>query len=225
MKLCACPDHEEFTTKNPNTRFIPGHNFKLMNNKGKLRVPRYTNICKCGCDKEIISKNPNRKFILGHNAKFLNKGIKRSLEYRKKLSDAHKPYWTPERRKAKSELVKQQWADGVYGPRLSRHSSLEHRLRPLLEQLGYKSTIDTPKFITYNGKTREPDFFNPITRDIIEIFGSYHHRDQKGRIHETPEEYIEWYAQVNYNCKVIWDYEIDKFENELLDQINHGLFL
>lgn len=219
MKLCACPDHEEFTPKNLNTRYIVGHNTKGKEILSR-RVPRYTKICQCGCDEEIISKSPNRKFIHGHNAKFLNKGIKRTPEQRKKLSDAHKPYWTPERRAKKSEITKKLWANGVYSENSSRHSSHEYRLKPLLEQLGYKSTIDTVKFITFNGKTREPDFFNPVTRDIIEIFGSYHHRDQKGKIHETPEEYIEWYAQADYNCRVIWDYELGEFENEILNLIN-----
>ncbi len=152
-------------------------------------------------------------------------GKKMSAQHRKNLSDAHKPYWTPERRAAKSELTKKLWASGVYSKNPSRHSSHEYRLKPILDQLGYFSTIDTPKFITYDGRTREPDFFNPVTRDIIEIFGSYHHRDQQGKTHETPEEYIAWYAGVDYNCRVVWDYELDEFENEILDRINQEMFV
>ena len=148
-------------------------------------------------------------------------GKKMSAQHRKNLSDSHKPYWTPERKAEKALVTASLHAKGVYRTsNANRHSSLEYRLKPLLEQLGYKSTIDTPKFITYNGKTREPDFINPITRNIIEIFGSYHHRDQKGKVHETPEEYIEWHANADYNCRVIWDYELDEFENEILDMIN-----
>jgi len=223
-KFCECGCKEIINSTNKNTRFRPGHNFKLINNKGKLLVPRYTTICICGCGEEIISKNPNRKFIHGHNAKLLNKGRKLTLAQRKKLSDAHKPYWTSERRAKKSQITKELWAKGTYIKNPSRHSSHEYRFKPILEQLGFFSTIDTPKFITYDGKTREPDFFNPITREVIEIFGSYHHRDQKGKIHETPEEYIDWYAKADYTCRVVWDYELDEFENTLTDMINNRIF-
>jgi hypothetical protein len=62
-------------------------------------------------------------------------------------------------------------------------------------------------------------------KEIIEIFGSYHHRDQQGKTHETPEEYIAWYAKADYNCRVVWDYELDEFENEMLDRINQEIFV
>ena len=27
-------------------------------------------------------------------------------------------------------------------------------------------------------------------------------------------------SNADYNCRVIWDYELDEFENEILDMIN-----
>ena len=145
------------------------------------------------------------KFLHGHNNK--GKNFIRTEEQRRNLSESHKSFWTQERREEKRQVTKTLWAKGVYG-NSTRHSKEEYQLKSILEELGFKSTIDTTKFITYNGRTREPDFYNLQTREIIEVFGSYHHRDQKGKVHETPEEIIDWYSKVNYSCRIIWDYEI-----------------
>ena len=92
-RLCKCGCDREVTSLNIKTKYLPGHNTKITH-KGKLRVPRYTKICACGCGGEFTSKNPKRQFLHGHNNK--GKTFVRPPGYSKKLSEAHKPYWTPE---------------------------------------------------------------------------------------------------------------------------------
>lgn len=101
-------------------------------------------------------------------------------------------------------------------------SKIEKSLIPYLEPLGY--THGKRQFfpITNNGRRKYPDFFNEDTKEIVEVFGTYWHRDMplpEGKKHQTPEEVITWYAEVGWSCNVIWENEVSDFI-ESLKEIN-----
>lgn len=66
-------------------------------------------------------------------------------------------------------------------------------------------------------RSRCPDFVNNETKEVIELFGTYWHRDRilpEGHRHETPEEYIQWYKEAGYTCRVVWiEEEFEDFVN------------
>ncbi|KKM76564.1 hypothetical protein LCGC14_1378930 [marine sediment metagenome] len=54
----------------------------------------------------------------------------------------------------------------------------------------------TPDFININGK-----------KAVIEVFGSYHHDTDIFPNKETPRELMAHYAELGFDCLVLWDYE------------------
>jgi G:T-mismatch repair DNA endonuclease (very short patch repair protein) len=143
-------------------------------------------------------------------------------ETRLKLKESRKNYThSEETRKKMSESQKKAWLEGrkTYPEFLLNYSSYEVRLQPIAEKLGFVATYKDPFFIRSGSRTRIPDFVNTESKEIIEIFGTYWHRDQKlpeGQRHETPEEVIEWYGELGWKCTVVWaEEEFEEFYNEL----------
>ncbi len=151
-----------------------------------------------------------------------NKGIPLSDNTKEKLRIANLgKKASPETRKKISKGMKGAWK--IYGPAVMSptlsYSKQEVKVTPKMEQLGYKATWNHPFFVVGKDRTRVPDFINIETKEIIEIFGTYWHRDRilpKGKRHETPEEYINWYKDNGYTCIVLWENEV---ENYLLENI------
>lgn len=59
-----------------------------------------------------------------------------------------------------------------------------------------------------------PDYVNPTERKIVEVFGEYWHRDKKlpdGMTHETAEECVAWYAEIGWECQVVWVEGLEEF--------------
>lgn len=73
-------------------------------------------------------------------------------------------------------------------------------------------------------RVRVPDFYNLETREIIEIFGTYWHRDRvlpDNKKHETPEEYIDWYKELGYNCTIVWaEEEFEEFYSRKKEEVD-----
>ena len=130
----------------------------------------------------------------------INLGKKASLETKEKISKGVKRAWTV-------------YGPTVMSPTLS-YSKQEVKVTTQMEKLGYKATWNNPFFIVGKDKTRVPDFVNVQDKKVIEIFGTYWHRDRvlpKGQRHLAPEEYIQWYKEAGYTCIVLWENEVDNY--------------
>ena len=129
---------------------------------------------------------------------------------------------TPEAKMKKSETMKRirkenpdkYWGGFPVGKQFS--SNIERSLKPYLEPLGFIHTEDNPISIVKNGKRKWPDFYNPKTRQVVEVLGTYWHRDRilpEGKTHATPEELISWYKESDWDCIVLWENEVENFKN------------
>lgn len=105
----------------------------------------------------------------------------------------------------------------------ARSSAPELSLKPYLVPLGYTHTEDRALYFTNKarGRVRVPDYVNAQERKIIEVFGEYWHRDRvlpEGMRHETPEECVEWYRELGWDCRVVWVEELDAFKDSLRNE-------
>lgn len=142
----------------------------------------------------------------------INKGKIISEETREKMRlAAKKRSQSTSFKEEKSQQMKERWAKGDFSFIRLNYSQQEERLAPVLKNLGYNWNTETPYFITCKDRTRRPDFYNEKTKEIIEVFGYYWHRDFPGKIHETPEHVIEQYAKVGWKCIVYWEDEFEEF--------------
>lgn len=66
-----------------------------------------------------------------------------------------------------------------------------------------------------NGKNKNPDFKIRNKNKLIEVFGDYWHKD------DDPQELISQYAQIGYDCLVLWESEINSMsKGELWVMVN-----
>jgi len=96
-KICACPDHEEFTTKYK-AKYITGHNRK--------KYPLMNKVCKCPDQEVFTTRNPKQEFIYGHN----QKGVVYTEEQNKKNSESkigipRTPEWIENMSKARQLVI------------------------------------------------------------------------------------------------------------------------
>jgi len=237
---CGCGRIPKFK----GSKYIAGHWAKVHQTKTKIIV--LARPCECGCGKDAKSGN---RFINRHNLKGghtspehrrkiseSNKGKRRSEETKKQMSESAKKAWAegrqtwnesrkqshlqPELKQLRREIALRNWANGVYDPGFAlKYSSYEMMLAPLVKPLGFIATYVHPFRITCKDRTRLPDFVNPETKEIIELFGTWWHRDKvlpNGQQHETPEYVIEKYAEVGYKCRIVWiEEEFDNFVQEI----------
>ncbi len=97
-------------------------------------------------------------------------------------------------------------------------SKKEKSLIPYLEPLGFTHAKDKFFPVKNGERCKYPDFFNEETKQIVEVFGTYWHRDMilpDGKQHQTPEEVINWYAEVGWSCVIVWENEISDFIESL----------
>ena len=64
-----------------------------------------------------------------------------------------------------------------------------------------------------NGHTRYPDFYDPETRECVEVFGDYWHgpKGPNAAKLDTPEQRIAEYAAVGWACRVVWERDAREF--------------
>ena len=64
-----------------------------------------------------------------------------------------------------------------------------------------------------NGHTRYPDFYDPETRECVEVFGDYWHgpKSPNAAKLDTPEQRIAEYAAVGWACRVVWERDAREF--------------
>jgi hypothetical protein len=75
-----------------------------------------------------------------------------------------------------------------------------------------KYTGDWRFFIITNKKTRNPDFKVSGQKKIIELFGDYYHEG------ENPNDIIEEYKNVGWECIVFWEHEVYKESEKVLKE-------
>jgi hypothetical protein len=163
------------------------------------------------------AKERSRKLFMEHAQHLGN-----TDEARKKKSETHK--------RLRKENPDKYWGGGYLGHKpysfeatgKRRSSKVERSLKPYLEPLGFLHSEDRPVRVVLNGKVKYPDFYNSETRQIVEVLGTYWHRDRilpEGKKHQTPEELISWYKESDWDCIVIWENELDAFKNSLKEMI------
>ena len=82
-----------------------------------------------------------------------------------------------------------------------RPSAEELALVPVLKDWGYEHTGDGRFWITWkDGTNHNPDFIDRRGRRVVEYFGKYWHRHQRGQ-----EEVIKQaYREVGWECEILW---------------------
>jgi len=146
------------------------------------------------------AKERSRKLFMEH---CMDKG--RAPEVNKKRSETNK--------RLRKENPDKYWGGFPVGKQFS--SNVERSLKPYLEPIGFIHTESSPISIVKNGKRKWPDFYNPETRQVVEVLGTYWHRDRilpEGKKHQTPEELISWYKESDWNCIVVWEDEVEDFK-------------
>lgn len=68
-------------------------------------------------------------------------------------------------------------------------------------------------------ETKNPDFINPHTKEIIEFFGDYWHTKKVRCYEETEEGRVEYFNNYGYRTLVIWEKEL-KSPEKVLEKIN-----
>jgi hypothetical protein len=68
--------------------------------------------------------------------------------------------------------------------------------------------------IKTNRHIRHPDFYDPKTREAVEVFGDYWHdpaRSPHPERCDTPEQRVAEYAAVGWSCRVVWERDVRGF--------------
>jgi hypothetical protein len=221
---CACGCGGFVKAAHNNSKFISGHNTNLLTKEelkkrnkkaAETRLENYGTYSLPEEVKKKISDSVKKRYEdPAYKEKFLQANRNRrpfSEQARANMSAARN---TPKMQKMLAEAMKQKWLDGKFDDRKD-YSKQEVSVAPALNELGYKSSAVNKKFyITYNGRTKVPDFYDYKNKRVLEIFGTWWHRDrilEDGKQHETPEELIDWYRDAGWECIVLWEDEVDAF--------------
>lgn len=127
-----------------------------------------------------------------------------------------KEAWTSERREKASQRMKEYWSDpssSVRNRKMSRHnrkSLTERLLTAYVVEMGYTVNKSTWVKGFENGKARRrlPDFIDLENKKVFEYFGSYWHKN------DDENKIIEWYGDLGWECKVLWEDQVDQFLQE-----------
>jgi hypothetical protein len=121
------------------------------------------------------------------------------------------PQWIEKRRKtAKMVASRPEWKERhsmVISKALSLKgpSEAERQMMKKLSIPPWRYVGDGKFPLKTQVTTRFPDFINEDTHEIIEIFGTYWHRNQ------NPLSLITEYKNVGWSCRVLWESEIGTF--------------
>ena len=224
MNLCGCGCGLEVAKK-----FARGHSTRLYSQSEEWRKKQSISHLGKKRPKGELNSNYGRKHSEASKKKIAEnqKGKKHSEETKNKISKALtgrviskeivekgrqgriEYYSDPKNREKQSIAGKKAWQEGKFDHiEKLRYSKQEQRLAPIMEKLGYSWSGKSPYFIRGLDRTRVPDFYNHKTKEVVEVFGTWYHRDMKlpnGRTHETTEQYIDWYKNLGYTCIVYWE--------------------
>jgi len=148
-----------------------------------------------------------------------NKGSRRSKEARKKISEKVKERCSnPDYTKRMSEIAKKLWQNPAYVKKMLKATN-KRPTKP--EQLFDKMT---PNIVRYVGNrawwrklnddhNHNPDFKVTGQNKVIYVHGNYWHKG------ENPQDLINLWNQSNLDCLVIWEDEIYKQPDEVLNKV------
>jgi len=162
------------------------------------------------------------KKIIGDKSRG-RKQSKETIEKRiKHLRGKKRPPFSQEWKDNISKGIKKLWANPEYvKTMLYSRNGRPTKLEEMFNQM-------TPDIIYYvgngqwwrtlpNGKHKNPDFKIKDQSKVIEIHGDYWHRD------DDPKELIDLYREIGIDCLVIWEHEIYKKPDIVLEKVNNFL--
>lgn len=145
-------------------------------------------------------------------------------ELRLKISVASLANWTrPEYQNIISERRKESWQNPIYVARVRKGRKGAFSASPnLLEQDFNLATSDDLIFVgngdlwvdLESGKGKNPDFQLADTNKIVELWGTYWHRNQ------DPDEMIKLYADIGIECMIIWEHDWKDKRESILEEVN-----
>lgn len=134
----------------------------------------------------------------------------KSKERRKKQADWAKGFWTGERRKCHSDLMKKRWAEGVYeGVYFGTpyRTTLEAEVADILDDLELEYCEQF--VLSGDAYNRRFDFYIPKYRITIECQGSYWHTEETNPDVTEKDRAKHQLAKDNGVFPIeIWDYEL-----------------
>jgi len=214
--LCSCGCGGSVTLNKSERRwnkYIFGHKAKTLEYREEFR--KGAPLCACGCGHFV---SWSKTYKRGWNTYIHNHHL-HTPEAKAKWAEHGRELWRdPEFRRMQVDTNKARWLDP------------EFRERWLLSQKrapnGLETFFDgiTPDSIRYigdgswwrllpNGKYKNPDFKVTGRPQVIELFGSYWHRD------EDPFVIIEMFHRLGIECLVLWEHDIKRNAEVVLSQV------
>lgn len=130
-------------------------------------------------------------------------GHKHSEETKAKIGEATRNLF-------KDEDYCRKWSQGM--------TNLPNKLETFFNEVTPKEvkyTGDGKFFLTFeDGTVKNPDFVVDHSRKVIELYGDYWHRD------DNPQDLINQYAKINFDCLVIWESEIKSDLDAVLRRVD-----
>jgi len=156
-------------------------------------------------------------------------GYERAQEIREKLAILHKNKKLSEsHKKALSESHKRQFLDEEFRKRWAirfhkKPGPLEQKLIEIINSnnLPFKYTGNLSTWVGSAIGVKNPDFTSSVgKKQVIELLGEYWHQKRPNiRFHQTAEGTKEHYKKAGFDCLIIWDYEINKDPQQVLQKI------
>jgi len=167
------------------------------------------------------TKEAREKISAGLRGNKNTLGHKATTETRIKLSKSHIKI-----KDKLSKIAKELWSNPIYIEKTIK--ALERR--PTLPERIFNEM--TPRSIRYvgnrawwqklnDGHRHNPDFKVTGQNKVIEIFGDYYHRP--GTKKDDPQKLISLYAQAGFDCLIVWEKEIYRRPEQVLERVNNFL--
>ena len=129
--------------------------------------------------------------------KYQRQYLRDNPEFAREIASRPKPNHGLRGYKQTLEHLMKRVGDGSIRP-----SKGELALVEPLAKLGFRHTGDGSRWMTWHdGSHHNPDFVNEETRQVVEYFGTYWHRDDAGREGEIKQAW----ADIGYDCTIIWE--------------------
>jgi very-short-patch-repair endonuclease len=156
-------------------------------------------------------------------------GYEKSLEIRQKQANQHKnKKFSEYHRRVMSETHKRKFLDENFRRSWAirfhkKPGPLEQKLIEIINSnnLPFKYTGNLSTWVGSTIGVKNPDFMSSVgKKQVIELLGEYWHQKRPNiRFHQTAEGTKEHYQKAGFNCLIIWDYEIKKDPQQVLQKI------
>lgn len=180
-------------------------------NKGKLSLDE---------EKKLVSLRQEGWFLyeLEKEFKIADPAVRRILKkhgvyqksvrgrcYKKKIV----PPLSEETKRKISQGQSRSWSSGSRQQQM-KVSQVELSIQEELSQFNFHHSGSGSWWRTgKDGRTRNPDYISDSQKRVVEVWGTYWHRDKPGVEHETVEQCKKWWRELGYECLVIWEDQVD----------------